>query len=446
MTTGNQHNPLASKKRTFLGNFTFNKSNYDMVLLGIVAGLTICGLAFLASSLAPREAFDFHQQFLYQLIFGVWIGGVLMYILARTDYHKLLELKRSFLVGSMIMLGFLGLVGGAATIMGLNGLDKVRFVDQFDNPVFAPFIANGSVRWIRTPIIRIQASEIAKIGLLIYFAGHLHKLSQRKVDLPISWYDLKKPLYAFLASACLIIVQPDLGSIILIYIILFSAMFVSKVPAKIYATFTLGMIGFALFFALGTGYRRARVNSVFKRNTDSSFQIDGVENAIKNGGLFGTGYGNSYAKQQGTILESTTDSIIGVIAEEMGFIITILFCSMYLWLLFRGLKIAEQAPDTGGRALATGISVWIATQAFLNIGGNLGIVPLKGLPLPFVSEGGSAIVLNLMSIGILLNISAQGIKKTAEDKIRFTKMRFDKEVQGTRKVYRRRTDVKNKSN
>ncbi len=433
---GNRINRMRKKRRTILKDFTFKKSNYDWMLLLVVGLLTISGLAFLASSLAPQQLASFHREFLYQLIFGVWVGGVLMYILARTDYHRLFRFKRVILVAALLLLLFLGVIGALAQLQGLNGQELVNFVNQFDNPIFAPYIANGSVRWIQTPLIVIQASELAKIALLIYFAGVLQEFSERK-NPAITWMDMKRPLYVFGLCAGLIIVQPDLGSVLLIYTILFSAMFVGKVPLKIISTVTLLMVGFGLFFALGTSYRRQRVLSVFERNTDASYQIDGVERAIRNGGLTGTGYGNSYAKQQNTILESTTDSIIGVIAEEMGFFVTVIFISLYLVLMFRGLKIGEEAPDVGGRALAVGISVWIVTQAFLNIGGNLGIVPLKGLPLPFVSEGGSAIVLNLLSIGILLNISAQGIKKTGEDKERYKKMRFNKNPLPKKKVFKK---------
>ena len=435
---------MSQKPKTFLGNFTFARGNYDWWIVVIVSVLTVGGLAFLASSLAPQEMANFHQQFLYQLIFGVWVGGALMYIFARLDYHKLFNYRRSLLWISLFGLFFLGVVGGAAQLQGLSGTELVNFVGRFDNPIFSPYIANQSIRWIQTPVMVIQASEVAKIALLIYFAGHLNTLSQRK-DLPITWLDMKRPLYAFIASAALIIVQPDLGSILLIYMILFSTMFVGKVPSKIWATFTLGMLGFGLFFTLATPYRRQRLMSVFERGTDASYQIDGVQNAIQNGGLFGKGYGNSQAKQQRTILESSTDSIIGVIGEEMGFFATVIFLSLYLLLLHRGLKIAEEASDVGGQALATGISIWIATQALVNIAGNLGLVPLKGLPLPFVSEGGSAIVLNLMSIGILLNVSAQGLKKNVEKQEVFKKMRLDKVVPGTQKVFRRRAQEDKKN-
>ena len=436
---------MSQKPKTFLGSFTFARGNYDWWIVVIVSVLTVGGLAFLASSLAPQDMAKFHREFLYQLIFGVWVGGALMYIFARLDYHKLFNYRRSMLFVSLAGLLFLGVVGSLAQLRGLQGTELVNFVGQFDNPLFSPYIANQSIRWIKTPVMLIQASEVAKIALLVYFAGHLNMLSQRKDREGISWFDMKKPLYAFLVSAGLIIVQPDLGSILLIYTILFSTMFVGKVPSKIWATLTLGMVGFGLFFALGTAYRRQRVLSVFERGTDASYQIDGVQNAIQNGGLFGTGYGNSQAKQQRTILESSTDSIIGVIGEEMGFFATIIFLSLYLVLLHRGLKIAEEAPDIGGQALATGISIWIATQAFLNIGGNLGIIPLKGLPLPFVSEGGSAIVLNLMSIGILLNVSAQGLRKNVEKQEVFKKMRLDKVVPGTKKVFRRRNQEEKKN-
>ncbi|NJS41584.1 FtsW/RodA/SpoVE family cell cycle protein [Candidatus Gracilibacteria bacterium] len=207
----------------------------------------------------------------------------------------------------------------------------------------------------------------------------------------------------------MIFIQPDLGSILLLFIILFAAMAVGKVDKKILTTLTLGVVLFGAIASVATPYRRERVLAVINPNhvDAETYQIDQVRNAIVNGGLWGQGYGHSSSKQQNLILESSTDSIIAVIAEEMGFIVTIIFTSLYLFLFYRGLKIAQNTPDIGGKTLAVGISVWIVSQAFLNISGNLGLLPLKGLPLPFVSAGNSSIVLNLASVGILLNISSQ---------------------------------------
>jgi cell division protein FtsW len=130
-----------------------------------------------------------------------------------------------------------------------------------------------------------------------------------------------------------------------------------------------------------------------------------IQEAMASGGLFGVGYSRSDLKDR--IPESTTDGIIGVIGAEGGFFLVSLVIVLYLIIFLRGMKIASEAEDAGGKALAVGISVWIILQSFWNIAGMVGLFPLKGLPLPFISEGGTAMVINLMTIGILLNISTQ---------------------------------------
>ncbi len=138
---------------------------------------------------------------------------------------------------------------------------------------------------------------------------------------------------------------------------------------------------------------------------DDQLQVLEIQEAMASGGLFGVGYSRSDLKDR--IPESTTDGVIGVIGAEGGFFLVSLVILLYLIIFMRGMKIAAEAEDEGGKALAVGISVWIVLQSFWNIAGMVGLFPLKGLPLPFISEGGTAMVINLVTIGILLNISTQ---------------------------------------
>jgi cell division protein FtsW len=393
-------------RNTFFSRFQTINKNYDWVLLSVVVVLCLAGLTFLASALSVKVQADFYKELFKQMIFGVWIGGFLAYILARVDYHRLFAYKNILLNITIGMLGFLAIFAVYTQAMHMTEVGKKVFIDGLSNPIIAPSIANGSIRWIDTPILLIQPSELAKLTLLILFAAKINSLKSEE----ITWMSLKRPFYAFFLISSLIIVQPDLGSIILIFGILFVSMWFTKVPLKILGVVVSIMLVFALISAFGTGYRRSRIVAAYDTSnatTAEKYQTANAQAAITNGGLWGLGYGNSEAKQNSSVPESSTDAIIAIIGEEIGFVFTTLFLSLYIVLCFRGIKIAREAPDIGGKALAIGITFWIVSQAFLNIGGILGLVPLKGLPLPFVSEGGTAMVLNLASIGILMNISSQ---------------------------------------
>jgi cell division protein FtsW (lipid II flippase) len=391
--------------KRFLRRFATIQKKYDIVLIGIVSVLVICGLTFFASSISIEQPAEFYKKFLTQLIFGVWIGGFLAFILSKIDYHELFKIKGKLIGVTIGLLSVLALLAGFMSLMGMGDLQKKAFIDRLENPIAAPAISKGALRWIEVGFITIQPSELVKLTLLIYFAAVINSLKNEEITI----LKLKKPIYLFFLVSSLIIIQPDLGSIMILFGILLSAMWISKVPNKILLTIVGIVCIFAAISIVTTPYRRGRFNVAYNKSEASDAQIYQTQNAQKaiiNGGLWGLGYGNSEAKQKGTIPESSNDAIIGIIGEEMGFVVTTLFLSIYIVFCFRGLKIAKEAPDAGGRALATGITFWIMAHVFLNIGGILGVLPLKGLPLPFVSEGGTSMVLNLASIGILLNISS----------------------------------------
>jgi cell division protein FtsW len=393
-------------RNKFFTRFQSINKNYDWILLSVVITLCIVGLTFLASALSVKVQAEFYKELLKQMIFGVWIGGFFAYILSRVDYHNLFKIKNPLLYITIGLLAFLAGFAIFTQVTGMSEAAKKVFIDTRANPIIAPSIANGSIRWIGTPIIFIQPSEIAKLTLLIFFAAKINELK----DQEITWQSLKRPFYAFFLISSLIIVQPDLGSIVLIFCILFSAMWATKVPMRILGIVVSIVVVFVLISSVTTGYRWSRIKSAYDTKNASkaeNYQTKNAQKAISDGGLWGEGYGNSIAKQQGVVPESSTDAIISIIAEEMGFVFITIFLSLYVVFCFRGLKIAREAPDVGGKALAVGITFWIVLQAFWNVGGIIGVAPLKGIPLPFVSEGGTAMILNLASVGILMNISSQ---------------------------------------
>jgi cell division protein FtsW len=390
---------------------TQDNLQYDWILVLAIGLICIFGLAFLASSLSTKSTEIYQSEITKQLVLGLGLGGIFTVFLATFDYHKLLSLDKWFLWLNYGLLGFLapfalytnlvtwGKTAADAALVKIQVIDKLGFL-----PI-KPHLANGAIRWIDFPVLpNFQPSEFTKLALLIYFSAFFWKYEGKKID----WIKFKKPIYSFLFSAILIIIQPDLGTVLIIFGILASAMWSAKIPLKILVYLGTVVVAIGLFMSLTVSYRLSRITAFLDPTKESAAQINGVQNAIRNGGLFGKGYGNSEIKQQpGILYEQSTDAIISIIGEESGFVGTVAFLSLYFVFFWRGLKIAREAPDLGGQALATGITVWIISQSFLNIAGMLGLAPLKGIPLPFVSEGGSSLFVNLIAVGILLNISKQ---------------------------------------
>lgn len=400
------------KRRSFLDlKPKIEDINIDLPTLSVVGLITVLGLAFFASSISTQPQEVYFTELTRQGI-SVLLGCVLAFLASRIDYHLLLKHSGKLMILNFILLGFLAVFALFVTLttwgqgavafntQAINTINRVRFLPFF------PHFANGAIRWINFRVINFQPSELSKLILLLYFCFYISK-----TEIKDSWERFKKPLYGLGLTAFLIVIQPDLGTTTLLMAIVFSALWVSDIDKKFLGALILTGVLFFSIATLTTGYRLERFLAVFDSEQASSAsreQVIGVQRAIANGGVWGKGYGQSeFKRQAGALLEESTDTIIGVIGEEMGFVMTTLFLSLYLFILFRGLKIAQEAPDLAGKTLATGITVWIVMHAFLNVAGAIGVIPLSGFPLPFVSKGGSAMLVNLLIMGILLNISKQ---------------------------------------
>lgn len=412
----------------------------DWFLLIIFGFLLLGGLTFLASSLSFRSIVDYQSEFFKQLFFGLWIGGFLTYFLAKTDYHNLLKFAKPLLWISITSLLFLVVFIIYMIFTGKSDIAQQQdFVNSLNFLPIKPSFAGGAVRWIKigfgeNGITSIQPSEIIKLTMLLYFATSLQNIISNSSK--ITWFSLKKPLYMLFVVLSLIYLQRDLGNPIIIFGICFAAMWMVKVPFKILGILlSIGLV-FGYLAIIGAGYRSNRVQTFLDISKDSSSacnstdtiirdrnrQVCGVRASLTRGGMWGKGYGSGTGKQDGSVPEVSNDGILAVIGEEVGFVGTIIFLSLYIILFYKSLRIAKNAPDIAGTALAGGIGFWITSQAFLNVAGITGLLPLKGIPLPFVSEGGSALVLNMMAVGILFNISSQ--KKS--EKLKNNSNLFDK--------------------
>jgi cell division protein FtsW len=263
---------------------------------------------------------------------------------------------------------------------------------------------NGTRRWIRLGPVSFQPAELAKLALVLYLAAFLAKKGEEIADLRRG---LLPPLAIAGLLAALVLAQPDLGNCLTLITLTFALLFLAGGRAR--------HLGFILAAALpplviaiwAAPYRLRRIVAFIDPWSDprgSGFQIIQSWLALGNGGLFGQGIGASRQKLF-YLPESHTDFIFAIFGEELGFVGAMAIIALFVVLIWRGLRIGLRAPDAFGGYLALGITVLIATQVVMNLGVVTGLLPTKGLPLPFLSFGGSALLVTMLSTGVLLNIS-----------------------------------------
>lgn len=353
---------------------------FDAILFTLALALTLFGLLMVydASSVIAYNLFG--DKFYYiksQLIWAV-LGFSALFIFYRIDYHKLYNIALPMLVIALILLVL----------------------------VFIPHIgsgAKGANRWVNLGFFNLQPAEFVKLGLSIYLAA---------------WFSHKEKgrFTAFLllmgAILFLVMLEPDLGtaSIILSESAIVYFLSGGSIIQFIIALPVVGIIGF--FYIMLEPYRASRLINFLNLDsslTHTSYQVKQILIALGSGGLFGLGIGNSIEKYA-YLPENVTDSIFPIIAEELGFIGSVVLILALAALVWRGIFIAGKAKDSFGKLLAGGIIAFIGTQIIVNLGAMTALFPLTGVPLPFISYGGSALVIDLASIGILLNISKQAAK------------------------------------
>ncbi len=270
--------------------------------------------------------------------------------------------------------------------------------------VFLPGIgiyALGAHRWINLGITVLQPAEFVKLSLAIYLAA---------------WFSTKEkgrlPAFGLLMGFVLLLVmlQPDMGTASIILMEAVILYFLSGASIMQFAVMIpiLGLAGFLMIML--APYRLARLTSFLNLGSDiggGSYHVKQVLIALGSGGLFGVGAGNSLQKFA-YLPENVTDSIFAIIAEEFGFIGSVALIALFFMIIWRGFVIASRAKDIFGRLLAAGIICFLGIQAVINLAAMTALIPLTGVPLPFISYGGSALIVDLGAVGILLNISRQG--------------------------------------
>jgi len=356
----------------------------DAILLYSVFGLIIFGLIMIASAGVGYSLTHFGDEYYFlkrQLLFGVLQGLLIMSIVKNIDYRIWRKLSFPFFVASIIFLILVFIPGIGSKIYGAN-------------------------RWIQLGFFSFQPAEMLKISLILYLAAWLESRQERIKD----FYEGLVPFLMIVALVSFLLVkQPDIGTLGIIIFIAMSIFFVSG--AKISHILLMGGAGVMLLFALIKleSYRMDRFLVFLHPELDPrgiGYQINQALLAIGSGGIFGVGLGHSMQKFN-YLPEPAGDSIFAIIGEELGIFGEFILIVLFVILAMRGLRIAKHAPDIFGRLTAVGIVSWIMFQAFINIAAISSLIPLTGVPLPFISYGGTSVVFLLTGIGILLNISKQ---------------------------------------
>jgi len=362
------------------------ESRIDYVLLAVTLSLVTLGLIVLLSAsgaLAHLRQGDSYFYFKRQLMWAA-VGLALLWVGARFNHQKLKGLAVPLLLLSVLLLAMV-------------------FVPGFGQG------PSGARRWLSLSslglgFIRFQPSEIAKLTVAIYLAASLVR-KEEKIHCFIRGF---LPYFIILgAMSVLVVIEPDLGSAVIIAAIAFVVLFAggARVAHMIYA-FALACVPLA-FSILQVGYRRQRILAFLRPDLDpqgAAFQPSHFKIALGSGGLWGLGPGRGQEKLF-YLPTPHTDSIFAVIGEEFGFIGTTLTVALFFAIALRGLKIAKDAPDRFGRLLAVGLTSLICLQAAINMAVVTVILPTTGTTLPFISYGGSSLVVCLAAVGILLNIS-----------------------------------------
>jgi cell division protein FtsW len=265
---------------------------------------------------------------------------------------------------------------------------------------------NGTRRWIRFGVVSFQPAELAKLALVVYLAAFVARRQEQLGDLRRG---LLPPLLVAGLFAALVFVQPDLGNCLTLIALTFGLFYLAGSPARYLAWAVAPALPLLAIAIYAAPYRLRRITAFWDPWSDprgSGFQIIQSWLAFGNGGLLGQGVGGSRQKLF-YLPESHTDFIFAIVGEELGFVGATAFVALFAILIWRGLRIGLRTAEPFGAYLALGITLLLATQTLVNLGVVTGLLPTKGLPLPFLSFGGSALLMTMLSTGVLLNISQQ---------------------------------------
>lgn len=354
--------------------------NYDIPLLFSVLFLVGIGIVMVysASSAIAREALKPDYFFLKkQALFGM-MGIVVLVIFRHIPYRIYGTLAYPLLavsIGFLLAIQFSGF-----------GIE-----------------AGGSIRWFRFGAFSFQPSEVARLAFIIYLAYSLNKKKERIKEFNIGFL----PHFLVLGMmSVLIMMQPDFGSVLILGAITWLMLFVGGVRLRHLVSAVVLMLPAALYVLVTANYRIERIISFidpWRYPTNEGYQIVHSLMAFGSGGLWGTGIGKGHQKLF-YLPEPHTDFIFSVIGEELGLVGVMMILVLYGIILWRGIDVAKNARDGFGMLLAAGLTISLGTQACVNMGVTLGLLPTTGLTLPFLSYGGTSLLISMAAIGMLINI------------------------------------------
>ncbi|MDD4356514.1 MAG: putative lipid II flippase FtsW [Smithellaceae bacterium] len=355
----------------------------DVVLLLVTLILVTVGTAMIysSSSILALEKFKDGQFFLKKHLIFVLAGLIMMIVMTKIPYEQLKKVAYPGVLISVVLL-------------------LALFIPQIG------IRRGGATRWINMGMFSFQVTELVKVAMVIFLA---HLLTRKVHHLKKFSRGVVVPLSVSAVIMGLIILQPDFGTVVIIASILL--LMLSLAGSRITHLMFLGaaFIPMGVWLIMTKGYRMARLTAFldpWKDPDNTGFQLIQSLISFGSGGVIGTGIGDGMQKLF-YLPEPHTDFILAVIAEESGFIGVAIVIFMFIFFLLRGFMIAFRAPDLFGTLLAAGLTMLITMQAFINIAGVMGLIPLKGLALPFLSYGGTSFVMSMLIVGILLNISTQ---------------------------------------
>jgi cell division protein FtsW len=353
----------------------------DMWLLGVVVLLLSIGvvMVYSASAIVAAERFQDPALFLRKQLFWALLGSLLLLAALRADYRRLEGWGWPLLTAAAVLLVLVLLP-----------------------PLAQPI--NGTRRWLRFGPASFQPAELAKLALVVFLAAWL---TRHREELGDFRRGVLPPLAAAGTLALLVLAQPDLGNCVTLIVVTFALLYLAGCPGRHLAAVAaagLPLVALATWLA---PYRLRRITTFLDPWSDprgSGFQIIQSWLALGSGGLTGRGVGESRQKLF-YLPEAHTDFIFAVIGEELGFVGAAAIVALFAVLVWRGLRVGLRAPDPFGAYLALGLTVLLATETLVNLGVVTGVLPTKGLPLPFISFGGSALLSTMLAAGMLLNIS-----------------------------------------
>lgn len=357
------------------------RKHIDIILLVAVLTISIFGIIMVYSSSYVWAEYKFNDAFKFVKHQGLFflVGLFLMSIIVKIDYKTYEKYSNKILLGCLILL----------ILVIIPGIGTVR---------------NGSRSWFGIGSFGIQPSEFAKLGLIIFISKYMSKNEKNLKDIKRGVLPI---LGLVLLVFGLIMLQPDFGTGVIILMTSIGLLFVGGVNFKFFFKIAIvGVIGIVALIAVAP-YRLERILSFLNPWSDplgSGFQIIQSLYAIGPGGLFGYGFLNSRQKHF-YLPEPQTDFIFSIISEEFGFMGVIIVATLFLTIIVRGFRIARKTNDLFGKYVAFGITFGLAFQACLNLMVVVGLIPVTGVTLPFLSYGGSSLLITLCSMGILLNIS-----------------------------------------